>query len=163
MEIDEDYTRRNADVAAGRYLMISVADTGTGMAPEVLAQVFEPFFTTKDVGKGSGLGLSMVYGFVKQSTGHVKIYSELGLGTVVRLYLPSVDTLAAEAEVLPFEAPEGAGETILVVEDDEGVRRHVVGLLEGLGYKVKAADDGPAGGWRSYGSPSRSTCYSLTW
>jgi CheY-like chemotaxis protein len=118
------------------------------MLPEVLARVFEPFFTTKEVGKGSGLGLSMVYGFVKQSAGHVTIYSEPGLGTTVRIYLPaSVDkpdapTLSsprhAEADALPMGI-----ETILVVEDDPFVRAYAVRTLDGLGYHVVAAVNGP--------------------
>jgi CheY-like chemotaxis protein len=122
--------------------MLAVTDTGSGMTPDVLRQAFEPFFSTKAEGKGSGLGLSMVYGFVKQSGGHVKIYSEPGQGTTVKIYLPR--TLAAEdalAPVAELAPPVGGTETILVAEDDEAVRTTVVEMLTDLGYRVlKAAD-----------------------
>ena len=132
--------------------MIAVSDTGSGMAPEVAARAFEPFFTTKDVGKGTGLGLSQVYGFVKQSGGHVKIYSEPGEGTSVKIYLPRLQDEAAEdASARPEEerspAPPphpaplpGAGETVLVVEDQENVRRFTTDALRELGYRVLEAD-----------------------
>jgi CheY-like chemotaxis protein len=140
--LDDLYCRNHADVAAGQYVMIAVTDTGAGMAPEVLRQAFEPFFSTKEEGKGTGLGLSMVYGFVKQSGGHVKIYSEPGQGTTVKIYLPR--TLAAEDAVAPVVEPQpavGGTETILVAEDDEAVRTTVVEMLTDLGYRVlKAAD-----------------------
>jgi PAS domain S-box-containing protein len=146
--LDESYRDMHPEVTPGRYIMLAVTDDGEGMLPEVLARVFEPFFTTKEVGKGSGLGLSMVYGFVKQSAGHVTIYSEPGLGTTVRIYLPaSVDkpdapTLSsprhAEADALPMGI-----ETILVVEDDPFVRAYAVRTLDGLGYHVVAAVNGP--------------------
>jgi PAS domain S-box-containing protein len=140
--LDDLYCRNHADVAPGQYVMLAVTDTGAGMAPEVLRQAFEPFFSTKDEGKGSGLGLSMVYGFVKQSGGHVKIYSEPGQGTTAKIYLPrslaAEDTLAPVAEPSP---PVGGTETILVAEDDEAVRSTVVEMLTDLGYRVlKAAD-----------------------
>jgi len=141
--LDDLYCRNHADVAPGQYVMIGVTDTGTGMAPEVLRQAFEPFFSTKEEGKGTGLGLSMVYGFVKQSGGHVKIYSEPGQGTTVKIYLPR--TLAAVedalAPVLELSPAVGGTETILVAEDDEAVRTTVVEMLTDLGYRVlKAAD-----------------------
>jgi len=140
--LDDLYCRNHADVAPGQYVMIGVTDTGAGMAPEVLRQAFEPFFSTKDEGKGTGLGLSMVYGFVKQSGGHVKIYSEQGQGTTVKIYLPR--TLAAEEALAPVVEPQqavGGTETILVAEDDEAVRTTVVEMLTDLGYRVlKAAD-----------------------
>jgi PAS domain S-box-containing protein len=140
--LDDLYCRNHADVAPGQYVMIGVTDTGAGMAPEVLRQAFEPFFSTKDEGKGTGLGLSMVYGFVKQSGGHVKIYSEPGQGTTVKIYLPR--SLAAEDAMAPVSEPQqavGGTETILVAEDDEAVRTTVVELLTDLGYRVlKAAD-----------------------
>jgi CheY-like chemotaxis protein len=121
-----------------------VSDTGAGMTPDVLARAFEPFFTTKGVGKGSGLGLSMVYGFVKQSGGHAKIYSESGHGTTVRVYLPRAAS-AATAAVSHAEPPEvGGHEHVLVVEDDPRVREHAVTLLRGLGYRVSDAADGAA-------------------
>ena len=140
--LDDLYCRNHADVAPGLYVMIGVTDTGTGMTPEVLRQAFEPFFSTKEEGKGTGLGLSMVYGFVKQSGGHVKIYSEPGQGTTVKIYLPR--TLAAEDAMAPPAEPSppvGGTETILVAEDDEAVRTTVVEMLTDLGYRVlKAAD-----------------------
>jgi PAS domain S-box-containing protein len=140
--LDDLYCRNHADVAPGQYVMIGVTDTGAGMSPEVLRQAFEPFFSTKEEGKGTGLGLSMVYGFVKQSGGHVKIYSEPGQGTTVKIYLPR--TLAAEDALAPVVGPQqavGGTETILVAEDDEAVRTTVVEMLTDLGYRVlKAAD-----------------------
>jgi CheY-like chemotaxis protein len=132
-------------LAAGDYVLISVADSGTGMAPDVLAQAFEPFFTTKGVGQGSGLGLSMVYGFAKQSGGHVKIVSELGRGTEVQLHLPRSQRSASSPGLLPVGAPSGgAGQLLLVVEDDPGVRQLVCEMLRRLGYQTIAAEDGPS-------------------
>jgi CheY-like chemotaxis protein len=122
--------------------MLAVSDTGSGMSKEVQDKVFEPFFTTKEVGKGSGLGLSMVYGFVKQSGGHIRIYSEEGHGTTIKLYLPpgrgQKGTIIAPAAPLT-----GGSETILVVEDDELVRNFVTTQLQSLGYKTIDAADGP--------------------
>jgi signal transduction histidine kinase/DNA-binding response OmpR family regulator len=142
--LDDDYASRHPDVTAGQYVMIAVSDTGPGIPPENLERVFEPFFTTKPEGEGTGLGLSMVYGFVKQSGGHAKIYSELGQGTTVRLYLPR--TRQEEDIVIPAEAgaSKGGTETILVVEDDEGVRSTVVDMLTDLGYRVLKAKDAQA-------------------
>ncbi len=142
--LDDDYAALHGEVQPGQYVAISVTDTGSGMAPEIVGKAFEPFFTTKESGKGSGLGLSMVYGFVKQSNGHVKIYSEPGLGTSVRLYLPrerAEKELGAE-EPRPV-APTGGREKILVVEDDDLVRNLVVEQLEFLGYEVVWAASGP--------------------
>lgn len=138
--LDEAYAEANADMRPGPYVMLAVSDTGTGMPADIRDKVFEPFFTTKEVGKGSGLGLSMVYGFVKQSGGHIKIYSEPGHGTTIRLYLPPA---AAGADaMLPAAAPiAGGSETILVVEDDPLVRNFVVAQLHGLGYRTIAAAD----------------------
>ncbi len=133
----------DADLVPGTYVMISVTDTGSGMSAEVLARAFDPFFTTKEVGKGSGLGLSMVYGFAKQSRGHVRIHSEPGRGTTVRLYLPPAVTALNVAEPAPEHGPAPRGrETILVVEDDALVRQHVIGVLETLGYRVLGAANG---------------------
>jgi PAS domain S-box-containing protein len=139
-ELDEEYARSHAEVKAGRYVMIGVADTGHGMPPAVLERAVEPFFTTKGAGKGTGLGLSMVYGFAKQSGGHLRIYSEPGHGTSVRLYLPLAEAEPAAQERRP--ATTGGNETILVVEDDESVRQLVIVMLESLGYRVAAAADG---------------------
>ena len=141
--LDEAYAEANADVRPGPYVMLAVSDTGTGMPADIRDKVFEPFFTTKEVGKGSGLGLSMVYGFVKQSGGHIKIYSEPGHGTTIRLYLPPAAAGADTA--LPAAAPiAGGSETILVVEDDPLVRNFVVAQLHSLGYRTIAAADSRA-------------------
>lgn len=145
--LDEDYAARESEVSPGNYVMLAVSDTGGGIPADKLDKVFEPFFTTKEVGKGSGLGLSMIYGFMKQSGGHVRVYSEVGVGTTVRLYLPTTSGVNAEATSdadLPEDA-EGDGETILLVEDQEDVREVAVALLEDLGYSVIDAKDGQLG------------------
>jgi signal transduction histidine kinase len=136
-------------IAAGSYVMLAVSDTGDGMSRETAERAFEPFFTTKGVGRGTGLGLSMVYGFVKQSNGHTEIESERGSGTTLRIFLPAAaagetgDVQGAESP--PFDATaRGAGETILVVEDDAGVRGYVVEALRELNYSVMEADDAAA-------------------
>ncbi|MFC3126805.1 response regulator [Pseudoroseomonas globiformis] len=140
--LDEAYAARHGDVEAGDYVMLAVSDTGSGMTPEVMEKVFEPFFTTKREGRGTGLGLSMVYGFVKQSQGHIKIYSEPGQGTTIRLYLPRSHEAEAVLEQ-PLTGPvTGGRETILVAEDDPVVREVVVDLIAGLGYTVLQAQDG---------------------
>jgi len=141
--LDEAYAAANPDTQAGPYVMLAISDTGTGMTAEVRERVFEPFFTTKEVGQGSGLGLSMVYGFVKQSGGHIRIYSEEGHGTTIRLYLPPARG-AVEAIKADGEAVSGGSEVILVVEDDPMVRTFVINQLTGLGYKTIAASDGSA-------------------
>jgi PAS domain S-box-containing protein len=143
--LDESYARINPDVHAGPYVMVAVSDTGTGIPAALLDKVLEPFFTTKEVGKGTGLGLSMVYGFVKQSGGHIKIYSEEGHGTSIKLYLPRASDLGLPAaEAAPAAAQEGGQECILVVEDDRMVREHVVAQLNNLGYRTLAAADAAA-------------------
>ena len=144
--IDESYAASHAEVVPGQYVVISVSDSGVGMDPRTAAQAFEPFFTTKGVGKGTGLGLSQVYGFVKQSGGHVKIYSEMGQGTTVKVYLPRFHGGPVEDAIESIEPlPEGdAEETILVVEDDDDVRTHSVECLRELGYRVVEAHDGPS-------------------
>ena len=124
--------------------MISVSDTGHGMTSEVIAHAFEPFFTTKEVGKGSGLGLSMVYGFVKQSGGHIKIYSEVGHGTTIKLYLPRANAKGVgTAPDKQSDTSTGGREHILVVEDDELVRSNLINQLISLGYRVTDASNGP--------------------
>ncbi|WP_394781479.1 response regulator, partial [Undibacterium sp.] len=139
--LDQQYTARYEDVVPGEYVMIAVSDTGAGMSPEVQEHAFDPFFTTKPEGEGTGLGLSMAYGFAKQSAGHINIYSELNHGTTIRLYLPR-----AHAEETRLPAPlsgpvRGGSETILVVEDDVSVQTTVVDMLRQLGYQVLKAND----------------------
>jgi signal transduction histidine kinase len=144
--LDESYSNMTNDVTAGDYVMIAVSDSGNGIAPDTLERVFEPFFTTKEVGKGSGLGLSMVYGFVKQSNGHVMIYSEEGRGTTVRIYLPQVmGTAQPSLKVMTAPGVEKGRETILIVEDDPMVRPLAVRQIESLGYiALTAANAGEA-------------------
>jgi PAS domain S-box-containing protein len=142
--IDDAYALRHEDVKPGQYVPLSVTDTGSGMPPDIIDKAFEPFFSTKPEGKGTGLGLSMVYGFVKQTGGHVRIYSEVGQGTTVRLYLPR-STQREDFEIERNELPViGGQETILVAEDDEGVRATVVEMLQDLGYRVLKAPDASA-------------------
>jgi PAS domain S-box-containing protein len=137
--LDEIYASTNREVRPGPYVMIALSDTGNGIAPSILGKVFEPFFTTKPAGRGTGLGLSMVYGFVKQSEGHIKIYSEEGHGTTIRLYLPQADKIAELADAAPLVPAAGGTESILVVEDDGLVRDYVAAQLNSLGYTVLAA------------------------
>jgi PAS domain S-box-containing protein len=145
--LDDAYVASIAEpVAAGQYVLIAVSDTGSGMDADTLAQVFEPFFTTKEVGKGTGLGLSQVYGFVRQSGGHVRIYSEVGEGTTVKIYLPRLAgaATAAEFEVrAPTVADVRGDETVLVVEDHEDLRAYSVSVLAEAGYRVLEANSGP--------------------
>ncbi|HEX4916293.1 MAG TPA: PAS domain-containing protein [Limnobacter sp.] len=143
--IDDNYAIQHDEVKAGQYIKLTVSDNGVGMDAETLKRAFEPFFTTKEVGKGSGLGLSMVFGFVKQSNGHIKIYSEPGHGTSVKLYFPrsKVDRNSEDA-TRQSEHIVGGQEHILVVEDDQLVREHLKGQLLDLGYKVSIANDGPS-------------------
>ncbi|RHW17377.1 PAS domain S-box protein [Sphingomonas gilva] len=144
--LDEGYAASQAEVPPGQYVMIAVTDTGAGMPRDVRERAFEPFFTTKEVGKGTGLGLSMIYGFVKQSGGHVKIYSEVGQGTTIKLYLPRLlrEPEADEDLVVATSGFESSPrkETILVVEDDDDVRAYTVECLRELGYRVIEAHDG---------------------
>ena len=140
--LDETYATRTADAAPGDYAVLAVSDTGSGMSPEILEHVFEPFFTTKEVGQGTGLGLSMIYGFAKQSGGHVAIYSEVGMGTTVKLFLPRAVS-GAEEDASPGKAefPRGRGETVLVLEDDPDVRELAAKILGDLGYRVIEAGE----------------------
>ncbi|WP_326536007.1 PAS domain-containing protein [Pseudorhodoferax sp.] len=145
--LDERYAAEHLGLAAGQYVLIAVSDTGEGMSPEVIAKAFDPFFTTKEVGRGTGLGLSQVYGFVKQSGGHVKIYSELGQGTSVKVYLPRLlGTQHSEVRAEPAPAvPLGdSRELVLVVEDEPAVRQLSVDALGELGYRVLEADGAAA-------------------
>ncbi|MEA3141022.1 MAG: hypothetical protein QOK23_3191 [Gammaproteobacteria bacterium] len=145
IELDRAYAASQTDVLPGQYISIAVSDTGSGMSESTIKQAFEPFFTTKPVGQGTGLGLSQVYGFVKQSGGHVRIYSELGQGTTVKIYLPRFerDQVSTQAEVQTLLQEGATSETILVTEDDPDVRAFSVEALQELGYQVLEAPDGP--------------------
>lgn len=141
--LDQDYADHHAEVTPGEYVCITITDSGHGIAPDIIDQVFEPFFSTKESGRGTGLGLSMVYGFIKQSGGHIKLYSELGEGTSVKLYLPrSLDGSTTALTDMDESFVAGGTETILVVEDDELVRSHVEIQLKRLGYRVITATSG---------------------
>lgn len=142
--LDDEYVLTEPEVSAGQYVMLAISDTGCGMPQEVLERVFEPFYSTKPEGEGTGLGLSMAYGFVKQSGGHIKIYSEVGHGTTVKVYLPR--SFDAETEIVPEvdDTATGGSETILVVEDDIEVQTSVVDMLTGFGYHVLKANNGEA-------------------
>jgi len=139
--LDDEYCRRHEDVAPGQYVLVAVTDTGCGMTREVMERVFDPFFSTKPEGRGTGLGLSMVYGLIKQSKGHVKIYSEPGEGTTIKLYLPRALQPEEPLPETPGAAVGGGHETILVVEDDEQVCETAVAMLHELGYRVLKARD----------------------
>ncbi len=148
VRLDADYAQSYPDVRTGRYVLVTVSDSGSGMSDEIRRRAFEPFFTTKPTGAGTGLGLSMVYGFVKQSGGHIQIYSELGRGTSVRLYLPLAEGATAEAaartvDVEPEALAKGS-ETILLVEDDPRLRKVLSRRLRSLGYEIVEADNGAA-------------------
>jgi len=147
VHLDEQYAASQVEVIPGQYVMLAITDTGSGMPPEVKARAFDPFFTTKEIGHGTGLGLSQVYGFVKQSRGHVKIYSEPNLGTTVKIYLPRVlgDAASGETEDEKVIARGASNETILVVEDDDDVRSYAAETLHELGYHVLEARQGQAG------------------
>ena len=143
--LDRDYCRTNPEVAPGQYALISVSDTGHGMTPDVLVRAFEPFFTTKEIGHGTGLGLSQVYGFVKQSGGHVKIYSEVGHGTTVKLYFPRTRGHADEVEDDAGASHASVdSEVVLVVEDDKDLRWHLIEALRDLDYRTIGAPDAAA-------------------
>jgi signal transduction histidine kinase/ActR/RegA family two-component response regulator len=145
VQLDADYCRRHAEVKPGPYVQIAVTDTGTGMSRQVLDRAFEPFFTTKVAGQGTGLGLSQVFGFVKQSGGHITIYSEVGEGTTVKIYLPRLFAELREEAPVEREVPGAVpGERVLVVEDDEEVRLYIADLLRGLRYQVIEAADATA-------------------
>jgi len=144
VELDADYAAHHLEVRPGDYVMLAVSDTGSGMPPEVIGRAFEPFFTTKQEGQGTGLGLSQVFGWVKQSGGHIKIYSEVGHGTTIKLYLPRAEAPSEGKAVEPdIVTPQGS-ETILVVEDNPNVRKTVIRQLHDLGYRTLEADSGSA-------------------
>ncbi len=141
--LDEEYAAAIGDIDPGQYVMIAVSDTGMGIDPHHQTRIFEPFYTTKKIGQGTGLGLSMVYGFVKQSNGHIKVYSECGVGTTIRIYLPKYSGNTEDLVVEPIIADVGgSGEHILVVEDDDLVREYAVGQLRHMEYRVSAAANG---------------------
>jgi CheY-like chemotaxis protein len=141
--VKEDDEDRPDELAPGQYVVLTVSDTGIGMSDDVLAHAFEPFFTTQDVGQGSGLGLSMVHGFVMQSAGHVQVSSTPGAGTIVTIWLPRTTRPLDRAPTpIPSPPPKGTGETILVVEDDASLRRVAQTMLQSLGYTVLTASDG---------------------
>jgi signal transduction histidine kinase len=141
VELDEAHVATRPGISPGRYLMLAVSDTGVGMPPELIEKVFDPFFTTKPLGQGTGLGLSMVYGFIRQSGGQVRIHSQVGMGTSVKLYLPTTEARPATAPVAASAAPQGDGQRVLVVEDDAAVRMLVREVLEELRYQaVEFAD-----------------------
>jgi PAS domain S-box-containing protein len=141
VQLDDAYASLHEDVQPGEYVAVSVSDTGIGMAPDVLEKAMDPFFTTKPVGEGTGLGLSVIYGFTKQSRGHLRIYSEVGRGTTVKLFLPRAMQYAVDLKPVALEIPRGRGETILVVEDDATVRSIISDVLQDLGYNVLTASD----------------------
>jgi CheY-like chemotaxis protein len=142
--LDDAYAALHTEVTPGQYVMLAVSDTGTGMTPEVMNRVFEPFFTTKPEGKGTGLGLAQAYGFVKQTGGHIKIYSEVGEGTTVKIYLPRTRRAQDALDLTGQQPALGGSERILVVEDDEGVRAAVVDMLTDLGYRIQRAENAEA-------------------
>ncbi len=146
IELDSDHADDQSELQPGQYVQLSISDTGAGMAPEIRDRVFEPFFTTKEKGRGTGLGLAMVYGFVKQSGGHVTIYSEPGLGTTINLYFPRSDAPSGQAPPAKGTASPHVEvrETVLVVEDDSRVRQLTIKRLKLIGYQVLEASDGPA-------------------
>lgn len=142
--LDADYAFLHSGVQVGDYVTLAVSDTGHGMTPEVQKRLFEPFFTTKPKGQGTGLGMPMVHGFIKQSNGHISVYSEVDKGSVIRIYIPRVDGPASKKKQSTGEqAPVGRGESILLVEDDQFVRHYASTLLTGLGYRVVIASSGP--------------------
>ena len=143
--LDDDYARQHTDVAAGQYVMIAVTDTGTGIAPEIIEKIFEPFFSTKDVGKGTGLGLSQVHGFIKQSKGHIKVYSEVGHGTSIKIYLPRFYGAATQQSAPRRRAERSvSSHLVLVVEDDVRMREMTAASLTELGYLVIQAESAQA-------------------
>jgi len=141
-ELDREYTRLHPEATTGRYVLLSISDTGSGMSAEVKARIFEPFFTTKEVGKGTGLGLAVVLGVVKQSGGHIEVFSEPDVGTTFKIYLPTVEEKASGSKLIEVGNSGRGTETILVVEDEDGVRGLAVLVLKTYGYKVMAAGNG---------------------
>jgi CheY-like chemotaxis protein len=144
----DDRAAKERELSPGQYVSLCVTDTGTGMSPTVIAHAFEPFYTTKPFGQGTGLGLSMIYGFARQSGGQIRIYSELGKGTTMCLYLPRHDQAAEGSDALPLrttDSPAGKGEHVLVIDDEPTIRMLIAEVLEEQGYAVVEASDGPSG------------------
>lgn len=152
LDLPSSYTERNIEIPAGRYVLLAVADTGSGISPEHLSRIFEPFFTTKEVGRGTGLGLSTVYGIVEQSGGYIWAYSELGMGTTFKICLPRVDRAAdmLAAATAPGARAAAGGETVLLVEDDASLRELAEKILERYGYRVLTASSGEQGFQRGH-------------
>lgn len=144
MSLDEEYASNHEEVIPGDYAVVAISDTGVGMSQEVMERAIEPFFTTKEVGRGSGLGLSMVYGFVKQSKGHIKLYSEVGHGTSVKIYLSRAEGEVQNIEQVKIKAParEHKARLVLVVEDNKDVLKLTSAMVKSLGYKVLEAETG---------------------
>jgi CheY-like chemotaxis protein len=140
-DLDEAYCKAHPGITPGRHVVIAVSDTGVGMTKELMEKVFDPFFTTKPIGQGTGLGLSMVYGFAQQSNGQVRIHSTPGEGTSVKIYLPAAEDQQAQSAELVEAPPQGAGQAVLLVEDDPSVRLLIGGLLAELGYRTIEASD----------------------
>lgn len=143
IQIDEEYVKKHGYGEAGIYALLSVTDSGIGMDEKTRQRIFEPFFTTKELGRGTGLGLAMVYGIVKQHDGYINVYSEPGKGTTFKIYLPLIESeVEKTASTMPAAYPEGGTETVLVAEDDQAVRKLTRDILERFGYRVIAAEDG---------------------
>jgi CheY-like chemotaxis protein len=143
-ELDNSYTKEHPPVIAGNYVMLAVSDTGTGVEKETLPRIFDPFFTTKEIGKGTGLGLSIVYGIVKQSRGYIWVYSEPGTGTTFKLYFPATNAPLERPRTTVDGSTTTAGKTVLLVDDETGVRTNIRECLQQLGYHVYEADCGEA-------------------
>jgi CheY-like chemotaxis protein len=142
----DDRAAKERDLPEGQYASLSVSDTGTGMTADVIEKIFDPFYTTKPLGQGTGLGLSMIYGFVRQSGGQVRVYSEVGKGTTMSLYFPRlVGELSDEERSEDLSIDRGTGETVLVIDDEPAIRMVIAEVLTEVGYRVIEAGDGPAG------------------
>jgi CheY-like chemotaxis protein len=142
VELGNDYIKAHGYGKPGKYALLTVTDTGTGMDEKTVERIFDPFFTTKSTGKGTGLGLAIVYGIVKQHSGYISVYSEPGMGTTFKVYLPQIKAVIEHAEPVSASVPKGGTETLLVAEDDSSVRNLTTSVLQGFGYTVIEASDG---------------------